>query len=112
MSPWHFLYLRPDPHGHGSFRPIFAIVGSQSSICEPSCQYEAMELSVSSTLRASDDNFPLGWSLIRHFGTSLSVATYQGTSLVWNNSGLRAVKCESTIFAIRTLCSTSFSHST
>src|SRR5262249_58962406 len=22
--PWHFLYFFPDPHGHGSFRPIFS----------------------------------------------------------------------------------------
>ena len=47
-----------------------------------------------------------------HLGTSSSVATYHATSFIWKSSGLREVKWDSTILAIRTLCSTSFSHST
>ena len=27
QRPWHFLYLAPDPHQHGSLRPIRAPVG-------------------------------------------------------------------------------------
>src|SRR6478735_7020044 len=27
QAPWHFLYLAPDPHQHGSLRPIRAPVG-------------------------------------------------------------------------------------
>lgn len=34
-APWHFLYFLPEPHGHGSFRPIFAPVrtGFGASAC-------------------------------------------------------------------------------
>jgi len=27
QRPWHFLYLAPEPHQHGSFRPMRAPVG-------------------------------------------------------------------------------------
>src|SRR5436190_14012313 len=27
QRPWHFLYFAPDPHQHGSFRPIRAPLG-------------------------------------------------------------------------------------
>ena len=27
QRPWHFLYLAPEPHQHGSFRPILAPLG-------------------------------------------------------------------------------------
>src|SRR6266545_1659966 len=26
VAPWHFLYLRPEPHGHGAFRPILSLM--------------------------------------------------------------------------------------
>src|SRR5438094_936980 len=25
VAPWHFLYLRPEPHGQGAFRPILSL---------------------------------------------------------------------------------------
>jgi hypothetical protein len=46
-----------------------------------------------------------------HFGVSSSVATYQGTLLLWNKSGYLVVRNVSIRFATRALCSTSFSHS-
>ena len=49
---------------------------------------------------------------LNHRGTSSSVATYQGTSFAWKSSGQRAFRCDRTILATRTLCSTSLSHST
>jgi hypothetical protein len=35
-APQHFLYFLPDPHGHGSFRPTFAL----ERRCGPACRTE------------------------------------------------------------------------
>jgi hypothetical protein len=45
-------------------------------------------------------------------GALIICGAYQGTSFAWKSSGQRAVRCDRTIFATRTLCSTSLSHST
>jgi hypothetical protein len=31
--PQHFLYFFPEPHGHGSFRPIFGVLRRGSLVC-------------------------------------------------------------------------------
>src|SRR3954470_9087512 len=35
QRPWHFLYLRPDPHQHASFRPIRAPLGVKPGFGPP-----------------------------------------------------------------------------
>jgi hypothetical protein len=42
VAPWHFLYLRPDPHGHGALRPTLSLLARGASAPSPSSPCEAI----------------------------------------------------------------------